>query len=126
MKILVESGKLTPISLVAMLMRKFDWRDDEGVAWLLAHGADPNFLARWGERPLHHALSRGNPLGYFELLLDHGADPTLPSRDGTPAFATAARMGRADVLDLFERRGCNVALQGDDTFLAACARADEV
>jgi ankyrin repeat protein len=74
---------------------------------------------------LIHALSRGNPLAYFELLLDHGADPTLPAKDGTTACATAARMARADVLDLFERRGFAVALPGDDAFLAACARADE-
>ena len=125
MKILVESGKLTPASIVTMLVRKFDWQDDEGVAWLLAHGADPNFLGDWGDRPLHHALSRGNPLSYFELLLDHGGDPTLPAKDGTTAYATAARMARADVLDLFERRGFAVALSGDDAFLAACARADE-
>ena len=125
MKILVESGKLTPESIVMMLIRKFDWQDDGGVAWLLDHGADPNLLRPWGERPLHHALSRGNPLSYFELLLDHGADPSLPSNDGTTAVATAARMARADVLDLFERRGFAVELHGDDAFLAACARSDE-
>jgi ankyrin repeat protein len=34
-------------------------------------------------------------------------------------------MARADVLDLFERRGFSVALDGDDAFLSACARADE-
>jgi ankyrin repeat protein len=124
-KILVESGKLTQTSIMMMLIRKLDWHDDEGVAWLLAHGVDPNFLREWGERPLHHALSRGNPLAYFELLLDRGADPTLPARDGTTAIAAAARMARVDVLDLFERRGFAVALDGDDAFLAACARADE-
>jgi ankyrin repeat protein len=125
MKILVESGKLTPASLATMLVRKFDWHDDEGVAWLLAHGADPNFLSHWGGRPLHHALSRGNPLTYFELLLDRGADPGLLAKDGTTAYSVAARMARVDVLDLFERRGFAVALEGDDAFLAACARADE-
>jgi hypothetical protein len=77
MKVLVESGKLTQDSITTMLVRKFDWHDDDGVAWLLAHGADPNHLAHWGGRPLHHALSRGNPISYFELLLDRGADPPL-------------------------------------------------
>ncbi len=125
LKILVESGKLTPLSIVTMLIRKFDWHDDNGVAWLLDHGADPNLLTHWGGRPLHHALSRGNPLAYFELLLDHGADPTLAAKEGTTAFAIAARMARADVLELFERRGFAVALDGDDAFLAACARDDE-
>jgi ankyrin repeat protein len=124
LKLLVESGKLTPDSLTTMLMRKFDWHDDDGVAWLLTHGADPNRLSRWGVRPLHHALHRGNPIGYFELLLDRGADPALPSKDGASAFATAARMARADVLELFERCGFSAKLEGDDAFLAACARAD--
>jgi ankyrin repeat protein len=125
MKILVESGRLTPDSLAMMLVRKFDWQDDDGVAWLLAHGADPNFPSHWGERPLHHALARGNPLKYFELLLDRGADPSLPAKDGTTPPAKAARMARADVLELFERRGFTFALHGDDAFLAACARGDE-
>jgi ankyrin repeat protein len=125
MKILVESGKLTPASLATMLVRKFDWHDNEGVAWLLEHGADPNFLTHWGVRPLHHALSRANPLSYFELLLDRGADPALPSKNGATAYSIAARMARADVLDLFERRGLQPVLQGDDAFLAAAARGDE-
>ena len=90
MKILVESGKLTPDSLMTMLIRKLDWHDYDGVAWLLAHGADAKLLSVWGTGPLHHALSRGNAVSYFDLLLDHGADPTLPSKDGTTAFAIAA------------------------------------
>ena len=74
---------------------------------------------------MHHALSRGNPLAYFKLLLDHGADPTLTAKDGITAFAVAARMARSDALDLFEQRGFAVTLEGDDAFLAACARGDE-
>src|SRR4029079_15504695 len=42
----------------------------------------------------------------------------LPARD-------AARQGRADVLELFEKRGVVIALDDDDAFLAACARANE-
>ncbi len=126
MKVLVESGKLTPDSMALMLARKFDWHDDDGVAWLLLHGADANFLSRWGGRPLQKALQRDNPLSYFELLLDRGADPTLPDNEGRSAFALAGRMARADVLDLFARRGFQIDLHGDDAFLAACTRADQV
>jgi ankyrin repeat protein len=123
--VLVDSGKVSADSLTAMLHRKLDWQHYEGVAWLLDHGADPNRMSHWGRRALAHALGRTSPLRYFHLLLDHRADPALPSADGTLSAALAARMGRADVLDLLIQRGCPVALTGDDAFLAACARGDE-
>jgi ankyrin repeat protein len=124
MQILVETGRLTPDSMALLLARKLDWHDEDGVAWLLAHGTDANLLTRWRFRPLHKALDCGNSIACFELLLDRGADPGLPDRNGRSAFAVAARMARADVLDLFEKRGFTADLQGDDAFLAACTRAD--
>ena len=100
--VLVESGTLTQDTIGLMLARKFNWHDDDGVHWLLEHGADPNWPL-WGSRPLHYALRHGTPIHYFEWLLDHGADPLLPDKDGTAPVAEAARQGRADVLDLFEK-----------------------
>ena len=47
MHVLVESGKLTQDTIGLMLARKFNWHDDDGVRWLLEHGADPNWLL-WG------------------------------------------------------------------------------
>jgi ankyrin repeat protein len=125
LKILVESGKLTASTFATILHRKLDWTDYDAVAWLLAHGADPNHMSHWGRRALHHALGRDNALVAFEMLLNHNADPTLPNEHGMSAFAIAAYMGRADVLDLFERRGFTVALDPDAAFLVACARGDE-
>jgi ankyrin repeat protein len=122
--VLVESGKLTQDTIGLMLARKFNWHDDEGVHWLLEHGADPNWPL-WGSRPLHWALRQGTPIHYFTWLLDRGADPSLPDKDGTVPVAEAARHGRADVLELFEKRGAVIALHGDDAFLAACARAND-
>lgn len=121
--VLVQSGRLTQDSIGLMLARKFNWHDDDGVHWLLEHGADPNWPLR-GSRPLHYALRHGTPIHYFEWLLDHGADPLLPDKNGTVPAGEAARLGRADVLELFERRGVVIALEGDDEFLAACARAN--
>jgi ankyrin repeat protein len=121
---LVESGKLTDESLVIMLLRKADWHDYEGIKLVLEHGADPNRMTRWGRTALHQAVQRDNALAIVELLLDHGADPTLLA-SGTSAAAMAARRGRGDVLELFERRGIPIDFQGVDSLIAACARNDE-
>jgi hypothetical protein len=90
--VLVDSGKVSADSLTTMLHRKLDWQHYEGVARLLDLGADPNRISHWGRRALAHALGRTSPLRYFQLLLDHRADPTLPSSDGTlPAALAVSR-----------------------------------
>ena len=132
LKILVESGKLTNDSLATMLLRKADWHDYEGIKWLLEQGADPNFRTHWGKTALHNAALSDNALEIFEVLLDHGADPTIlgtrpevfRSASGKSAVSLAARRGRGDVLDLFERRGVPIQLQGVERLIAACARND--
>jgi ankyrin repeat protein len=123
LKVLVESGKLTQDSLATMLLRKHDWHDYKGIKWLLEHRADPNRMTMWRRTALHQAVQRDNSFEIFEVLLDHGADPTLVA-DGRSAIAMAARRGRGDLLDLFERRGIPVELHGVDRLLAACARND--
>lgn len=126
MHAVVDSGRLSEEGLSAMLHRKLDWTGLDGVCWLLAHGADPNAVTAWGDRALHHALGRDNALPLLEALLDFGADPALPAPgwEGRSAEAVAARVGRADALELFRRRGCAIELAGDDAFFAALTRAD--
>jgi ankyrin repeat protein len=123
LKILVESGKLNADSLTTLLLRKHDWHDYDGIKWLLEHGADPNRMTRWHRASVHQAVLRDNAIEIIELLLDHGADPTLVADDRS-AVAMAARRGRGDLLDLFERRGISTELRGADSLLAACARND--
>lgn len=123
LKVLVETGKLTPEDLSLMLIRKLDWHDLEGARYLLGQGANPN--GRWnrGWLPLHHSIARDNDLELVEALLDHGADPT-DRKNGQTAVELAARRGRGDLLALFERRGVSIELQGVDRLIAACARND--
>ncbi|PYU60412.1 MAG: ankryin, partial [Acidobacteria bacterium] len=113
LKILVESGKLTDKSLGTILLRKTDWHDYEGIKWLLEQGVQPNRRTRWGKMAIHNAVLSDNDIKIIEALLEHGADPTLiadrPNRSQLPspgksAVAMAARRGRRDVLELFERR----------------------
>src|SRR5277367_3489524 len=54
-KLLLESGKLSAMSLVVMLIRKTDWHDLEGLRLVLEHGGDPNLMSRFGDNTLHHA-----------------------------------------------------------------------
>lgn len=133
LKVLVESGKLNDESRATILLRKTDWHDYEGIRWLLEQGVDPNLVTRWGKTAIHNAVLRDNALEILEVLLDHGADPTLiatradrwnPAFSGRSAVAMAARRGRGDVLELFERRGIPVELQGVERLIAACARND--
>jgi len=126
LKVLVESGLLVDDSLGTMLLRKADWHDLDGIAYLLEKGVDPNRMTRFGYTALHQALRRDNSLAIVEAMLDHGADPALPSRkDGLSGISIAARRGRADALAAFARRGHAVDLDGLDALLAACARDDE-
>ena len=124
MKAVVESGHANEWTLATMLLRKIDFHDYDGIAWLLDHGASPNELNSWGKTALHQVVLRRNPLETAELLMDRGADPLIEMPDGKSAVAIAARMGRVDLLELFVRRGVSTELEGIDRFLAACARAD--
>jgi ankyrin repeat protein len=124
-KILLASGKLTALSLVCMLVRKADWHDEDGMRLVLQHHGNPNMMTRWGDNALHHALRRDNGFVIIEMLLDHGADPTLMNaRDGRSAVAVAAERGRGDVLQLFEERGIPIHLDGVYRVIAACAKSD--
>jgi ankyrin repeat protein len=123
MKLLVETGTLTPENLSLMLIRKHDWHDYEGVKYLLERGVDPNHPRERGWIPIHHAVARNNSLEIVALLLDHGAHPGV-RKDGGTAIERAARKGRGDLLKLFEQRGFPIDLQGVDRLIAACAMDD--
>src|SRR5207237_8284430 len=88
-------------------------------------GADPNRRTRWHLTALHQALRRDNDLKNIEALLDHGADPTLTTREGKSVIAIAARRGRADVLRSLHRRGVSIELHGVERLIAACAMDDD-
>src|SRR5260370_32987193 len=107
MQCLVETGKLTAESLSLMLIRKHDWHDYEGVRYLLESGANPNYQGQRGWLAIHHAIARDNALEIIDLLLDHGADPTL-RKDGASAVALAARRGRGELLAFVGRGGGSI------------------
>jgi ankyrin repeat protein len=125
LQILLESGTLNDASLSCILVRKADWHDYEGLRLALEHGANPNIIPKFGGSALHHALRRDNHISAIQLLLDHGADPSVKNiHDGRSAIKIATRRGRGDVLALLEQRGFMLNLHGIDLLIAACAKAD--
>jgi ankyrin repeat protein len=131
LKALVESGKLNDESLATILLRKADWHDYEAIKWLLDQGVNPNLMTHWGKTALLNAVLSDNALEIIEVLLTHGADPSIRGDSGhgyrgpsMSSVSLAARRGRSDVLDLLERRGIPIDLQGVDRLIAACARND--
>jgi hypothetical protein len=121
LRILLESNRLNGDSMTTLLLRKADWHDLEGMRLLLGKGADPNQLTRWSYNALHQSVRRDNSTQMIELLVEHGADPSLPNQsDGRSATVIAARRGRRSALALFQQRGA-AQLAGVDALIAACA-----
>lgn len=121
-KVLLDSGKLNQDSLTTILLRKNDWHDYDGVKLLLESGADPNRMTMWDHSAFQHAIRRDNDMSIIDLMLDHGADPTLRNRaDGRTAIMMAARRGRKDVLESFAKRGFSTDLEGIEGLVIACA-----
>jgi uncharacterized protein len=65
---------------------------------VLEAGADPNAQQQAGFRPIHEAGTKANR-ALAELLLKHGADPTLTSDDGKNAIDLARAKGHAEFAD---------------------------
>jgi ankyrin repeat protein len=78
----------------------------------------PNSLHPWelglGDFPLEYAIY-WSPLAFIETLLDHGANPNYPDRDGFPSLIAALSTDRPDRLELLRlllSRGADTARRG--------------
>src|SRR5439155_15607296 len=101
------------------------WHDYEGTKLLLEHQVDPNRITHWRHSALHQAVKRDNDLAQIDLLLDYGADPTLPNAaEGQNAIQMATRRGRGDVLNSFKKRGFSLESKGLEKLIIACALDD--
>jgi hypothetical protein len=69
-----------------------------------------------GQTPLMAAVLRGKPLT-VELLLDAGADPSLPEKDGYTPTHGAAFQGRTDVMMVLHKHGLSKQEYHDDGYL---------
>lgn len=125
LQILLDSRRFNETSLATVAARKCDWHDEKGLELALKCGANPNYGTVWKYSPFQHSIRRDNGLVMIEMLLDHGADPSLANPlDGRNAIQMAVHHGRGDILASLERRGFEIHLEGLDALVAACARAD--
>lgn len=133
LRLLVEHGaRVAGTNALAALVG----RDDaEGVRFLLAAGADPGRRHAAPAPAGHLADMTLNPLAFavvgagatvVEALLEAGADPDVPCRDGRSPVRTAARRGAAGVVEALLRHGARDDVTDVDRLLGACARADRV
>lgn len=127
LQILLDSKQLTADSLAIILLRKCDLHDTDGISRALIAGADPNRMTMWGVTALHQAIQRDNQVKHVRLMMENGADPTLPmEKDGHSAILTAAHRGRKDILELFSAFGFDTKLQGVDEAARCCAMGEPV
>ena len=115
-----ESGKLNDSGMATLLLRKIDFHDGAAIDWLLKRGLDPNLKGVWGKTVLQSAIVRGNDLSIIQCLLEYGANPNTPGKEGN-AHTLAARYGRGDALKVFDPMKAEAGLSPVDQLLAACA-----
>ena len=98
----------------------------KGLAWLLAHGANPNIPSgKDRESALHVATRRGQSARVVRILLEHGADVRLRRADGASPWLLARRGGFDEIAAVLESAGAEAGeLTPRDELLAACGRGD--
>jgi ankyrin repeat protein len=83
---------------VAALHAAVAGRNMETIKAVLAAGGNPNARQQAGFLPIHEAGTNANR-ALAEVLLAHGADPTLPADNGKSAIDFARDKGHAEFAD---------------------------
>ena len=98
-----------------------DSADPEQLKLLLAHVKS---LREHDSHTLVHAIRRGQPIEVIRMLLEKGADPNKKRGHAISAYRFAMLYGRPDIAELLGQQAASEPLTEEDTFVAACARAE--
>jgi ankyrin repeat protein len=114
-----------------VIYHALDFENAEALALLLRTGGDPNEPARNAPlnecgSPLLWAIRRRRSRRCIELLLDAGADLRTTTANGISAYRLALQSGLDDVAELLRSKSPPEQVPIEETFIAACARGDEV
>ena len=97
------------------LVSAVHYGDLEMIQILLDYGVDVNAQC-FGSTPLSYALTRrrSNNPGVVRLLLDHGADPNIPTQDGSIPLYQAIENGEIEVIRALIEYGASVEVEDDE------------
>lgn len=119
-RLLLAAGAV--VSGTNALYRALDLDDLDTFRLLLSHAAGAKELSE--DRLLEWAIRRRRSPQHIEALLAAGVDPMARGQDGVGAYTRALRYGLTEVAELLRSKGAIDALDDEDLFVAACARAD--
>lgn len=91
---------------------------------LLDGGADPNEVDPATGEPLLFTATRRRRLEAVGILVERGADPNRPGRNGKTPWAHAVRRGFVEVGEVLEAAGADTTLTAADRLAVALSRGD--
>ena len=105
------------------LQLRLDEHDIDAARLLIEKGADLNSGGSWGRAGtlLHHAIWKGCRHAVLKMLLELGADPQRPDRDGRTAYQIAVRTGHREAVELLQEQA-GAQLDSLDQLLADCVQ----
>jgi ankyrin repeat protein len=92
LEILLDHGaRIDVVVGVTPFLASWLWRKFEAAKVLARRGANVNYQDQKGKTALHHGIEREYDPSLLGWLVDHGASPDIPDRDGISARLRASR-----------------------------------
>ena len=92
LKLLLDHGARIDIVVgVTPFLASWLWRKFEAAKVLALRGANVNYQDKKGKTALHHGVEREYDPALLSWLVEHGASPDIPDREGVTARARASR-----------------------------------
>ena len=92
LKLLIDAGaELDIVVGITPFLAAWCWKQFDAARYLAKRGADVNYQDRKGRTALHHGVEKELDPSQLRWLVQHGASPHIPDRDGVSARLKASR-----------------------------------